>query len=104
MQIRFGTRTLDLAGRLVAVHAENDALTARSTGATARDFMDSRPLIAELEAILADPAERDKLLVSELRALRRAHADPRRSRRDGRGPADDDPDEQRKPDLALGNR
>ena len=38
-------------GRLVAVHAENDALTARSTGPTARDFMDSRPLIAELEAI-----------------------------------------------------
>ena len=38
-------------GRLVAVHAENDALTARSAGPTARDFMDSRPLIAELEAI-----------------------------------------------------
>ena len=38
-------------GRLVAVHAENDALTARATGPTARDFMDSRPLIAELEAI-----------------------------------------------------
>ncbi len=36
---------------LVAVHAENDALTARSKGPTARDFMDSRPLIAELEAI-----------------------------------------------------
>ena len=38
-------------GRLVAVHAENDALTARAAGPTARDFMDSRPLIAELEAI-----------------------------------------------------
>ncbi len=38
-------------GRIVAVHAENDALTARRTGPTARDFMDSRPLIAELEAI-----------------------------------------------------
>lgn len=38
-------------GRLVAVHAENDALTSRSLGPTARDFMNSRPLIAELEAI-----------------------------------------------------
>ena len=38
-------------GLLVAVHAENDALTARSLGPTARDFMDSRPVIAELEAI-----------------------------------------------------
>jgi allantoinase len=38
-------------GRLVAVHAENDALTRHSKGRTARDFMDSRPLIAELEAI-----------------------------------------------------
>ena len=40
-------------GLLVAVHAENDALTARSLGPTARDFMDSRPVIAELEAISA---------------------------------------------------
>jgi allantoinase len=38
-------------GRLVAVHAENDALTAKTAGPTARDFMDSRPPIAELEAI-----------------------------------------------------
>src|SRR4029079_15283123 len=38
-------------GLLVAVHAENDALTARSDGPTARDFMASRPVIAELEAI-----------------------------------------------------
>src|SRR3954454_3016312 len=38
-------------GRLVAVHAENDALTARSAGPSARDFMASRPMIAELEAI-----------------------------------------------------
>src|SRR3954447_6038570 len=38
-------------GLLVAVHAENDALTARSRGPSARDFMASRPLIAELEAI-----------------------------------------------------
>jgi allantoinase len=38
-------------GLLVAVHAENDGLTARSRGSSARDFMDGRPLIAELEAI-----------------------------------------------------
>jgi allantoinase len=38
-------------GLLVAVHAENDALTARTIGPTARQFMDSRPVIAELEAI-----------------------------------------------------
>jgi allantoinase len=38
-------------GALVAVHAENDALTARSLGPSARDFMASRPVIAELEAI-----------------------------------------------------
>ncbi len=38
-------------GLLVAVHAENDALTSRSLGPTARDFMASRPVIAELEAI-----------------------------------------------------
>jgi allantoinase len=38
-------------GRLVAVHAENDALTARSRGPTARDWFASRPLVAELEAI-----------------------------------------------------
>jgi allantoinase len=38
-------------GRLVAVHAENDALTARSRGPSARDFMASRPLVAELEAV-----------------------------------------------------
>ena len=38
-------------GRIVAVHAENDGLTARRLGATAGDWLDSRPLIAELEAI-----------------------------------------------------
>ncbi len=38
-------------GRLVAVHAENDALTSRPRGASARAFMDSRPVVAELEAI-----------------------------------------------------
>lgn len=38
-------------GLLVAVHAENDDLTARALGPSVRDWMDSRPLIAELEAI-----------------------------------------------------
>jgi allantoinase len=38
-------------GLLVAVHAENDALTAAAKGPTAKDFMDSRPVVAELEAI-----------------------------------------------------
>jgi allantoinase len=38
-------------GKLVAVHAENDALTARPTGSSARAFMTSRPAVAEIEAI-----------------------------------------------------
>jgi allantoinase len=38
-------------GRLVAVHAENDALTSRPRGASAPDWMASRPVVAELEAI-----------------------------------------------------
>jgi allantoinase len=38
-------------GLIVAVHAENDALTARSLGPTARDWLASRPVVAELEAI-----------------------------------------------------
>jgi allantoinase len=37
--------------RLVAVHAENDALTSRSRGPGARDWLASRPVVAELEAI-----------------------------------------------------
>jgi allantoinase len=37
--------------RIVAVHAETDDLTGRRTGPTARDWLASRPLIAELEAI-----------------------------------------------------
>ena len=37
-------------------------------------------LIAELDAILADPARLDALLAEELRAIKAAHADPRRSR------------------------
>ena len=45
---------MTIAARLglpVAVHAENDALTARSLGPTARDWLASRPVVAELEAI-----------------------------------------------------
>lgn len=38
-------------GKLVAVHAENDALTARPAGSSARAFMASRPVVAEVEAI-----------------------------------------------------
>ena len=38
-------------GKLVAVHAENDALTARPAGSSARAFMASRPIVAEVEAI-----------------------------------------------------
>jgi allantoinase len=38
-------------GRIVAVHAENDALTSRRRGPMARDWLESRPLVAELEAI-----------------------------------------------------
>jgi DNA gyrase subunit A len=49
-------------------------------------------LIAELEAILADPASLDAMLAKELRQLRKAHADPRRSRLDDREPAQDGDD------------
>jgi len=49
-------------------------------------------LIAELEAILADPARLDAMLARELRQLRKAHADPRRSRLDDREPAQDGDD------------
>ena len=59
----------------------------------ATELAELHALIAELEAILADSAKLDRLLVSELRALRKAHADPRRSRLDDRGPAEDDADE-----------
>ncbi len=38
-------------GAIVAVHAENDALTSRVRGATWRDYVASRPPIAETEAI-----------------------------------------------------
>jgi DNA gyrase subunit A len=51
-----------------------------------------RALIAELEAILADPARLDAMLARELRQLRKAHADPRRSRLDDREPAQDGDD------------
>ncbi|CAN5905067.1 DNA gyrase subunit A [soil metagenome] len=56
----------------------------------ATEHAELRALIAELEAILADPARLDRMLVTELRALRKAHADPRRSRLDDREPSEDD--------------
>jgi len=46
-----GMATAARLGLPVAVHAENDALTARSRGPGVRDWMDSRPVVAELEAI-----------------------------------------------------
>jgi allantoinase len=46
-----GMATAARLGLPVAVHAENDALTARSLGPTAEDWIASRPVIAELEAI-----------------------------------------------------
>ena len=55
----------------------------------ATELAELRALIAELDAILDDPGRLDRLLVTELRELRRAHADPRRSRLDDREPADD---------------
>ena len=44
------------------------------------EHRDLRALLAELDAILADPGKLDALLASELKALKAAHADPRRSR------------------------
>lgn len=46
-----GMATAARLGLPVAVHAENDALTARSLGPTAKDWFASRPVVAELEAI-----------------------------------------------------
>jgi allantoinase len=46
-----GMRVAAALGLVVAVHAENDALTRRSGGPSARDWLDSRPVVAELEAI-----------------------------------------------------
>ncbi|HVM00847.1 MAG TPA: DNA topoisomerase (ATP-hydrolyzing) [Egibacteraceae bacterium] len=47
-------------------------------------------LVAELDAILADPAKLDGLLTGELRALRDRHVNPRRSRLVAPGTAEDD--------------
>ncbi len=46
--------------------------------------------IAELEAILADPAQLDQLLADELRALKERHGNPRRSRITGQGQPQED--------------
>jgi DNA gyrase subunit A len=53
----------------------------------AAEHAELQALIAELEAVLADPGRLDALLAKELKALRKAHADPRRSRLDDRVPA-----------------
>jgi DNA gyrase subunit A len=47
-------------------------------------------LIAELDAILGDPAQLDALLATELKAIRSTHGNPRRSRLTGQGEAQDD--------------
>ena len=48
-------------------------------------------LIAELEAILADPGKLDSLLADELRVLKKRHKNPRRSRIEGEdAPASED--------------
>ena len=46
-----GLREAARLGLPVAVHAESEELTAAPRGRGARDFLDSRPLIAEVEAI-----------------------------------------------------
>jgi len=44
-------RTAAELGLPVAVHAENNDLVSRRSGTTIRDFLDSRPILAEVEAI-----------------------------------------------------
>jgi DNA gyrase subunit A len=72
------TAILDMQLRRLA-QLERDKLAA--------EHAELRALIEGLEAILADPGRLDGVLAKELRALRKAHADPRRSRLDGREPA-----------------
>ncbi|HSK91582.1 MAG TPA: DNA topoisomerase (ATP-hydrolyzing) [Euzebyales bacterium] len=74
------TAILDMQLRRLA-QLERDKLAA--------EHAELQALIEELEAILADPARLDAMLAKELRALRKAHADPRRSRLDDRDPAED---------------
>ncbi|HWD20631.1 MAG TPA: allantoinase AllB [Verrucomicrobiae bacterium] len=49
--LRAGMKRAAALGLLVAVHAESDALTARRDGAQIRDYLNSRPIAAETEAI-----------------------------------------------------
>jgi allantoinase len=58
-----GLREAARLGLPVAVHAENDELTAAPRGRGARDFLLSRPVVAEVEAI-----QRAVLLAGEARA------------------------------------
>jgi DNA gyrase subunit A len=64
----------------------------------AAEHAELRAIIAELEAILADPGRLDAMLGKELKTLRKAHADPRRSRLDDREPVEEG-DEIDLPDL-----
>jgi allantoinase len=67
MTLLDGLREASRLGLPVAVHAESDeitrGLTGRATARTARAFLDSRPAVAELEAI-----QRALLLAAETRA------------------------------------
>ena len=56
------------------------------------EYAELRAMIAELEAILADPGRLDAMLASELKHLRKAHANPRRSRLDDRTPDAEGPE------------
>ena len=72
-------------GLLVAVHAENDALTARSLGPTARDWIASRPVVAELEAIsrailFAERRRAARCTSCTSRAAAASRSSPRRAR------------------------
>ncbi|HEY3864122.1 MAG TPA: allantoinase AllB [Verrucomicrobiae bacterium] len=53
--LRAGMKSAAALGLPVAVHAESEEMTARlaaaAAGRTARDFLDARPILAELEAI-----------------------------------------------------
>jgi DNA gyrase subunit A len=74
------TAILDMQLRRLA-QLERDKLAA--------EHAELRAIIADLDAILADPGRLDAVLAAELKALRKAHADPRRSRLDDRPPVED---------------
>jgi allantoinase len=49
--LRAGMKRAAALKRLVAVHAESEAMTSRRSGSKIRDYLNSRPIEAELEAI-----------------------------------------------------